>query len=238
VQVTSTALTTSAMVLLNEVSPAETLSDDELADGLQHTNEILETLAVEQSTIPYLTHETFPMIGAASYTIGGALNTVGGTLASTRPLRILAASTVDIAGASHPVRLVTAAEWEALPDRTRTGLFAEVLFSDGGFPMNTWYLSPKPAAGSLVTDSLKLLTAFPDLITAIELAPGYLNYLRHLLAAILAPEYGRDPSIVAGGLALAKAAVITLNAQTLGPVSPESMQATGAGQPQQQQQAA
>jgi hypothetical protein len=218
---TSTALITSSLSLLNEISPSETLSPDELADGLTHVNEILETLSARQSTIPYLTHEVFPMTGAASYTIGAALNASGGTLDSARPLRVLAASSVDIAGASHPVRIVTAAEWEALPDKTRTGLFAEVLFSDGGFPMNTWFLSPKPAAGSLVTDSLKPLTQFADLVTAIELAPGYANLLRHELASVLAPEYGRDPAIVAGGLAEARAAVITLNAQTLGPVSPE-----------------
>lgn len=221
--ITSTDLTTGALRLLAEVTPGETLSDEELADGLAATNLLLESLSAEQALIPIVTHETFALNGAASYTIGAANNANGGSLASKRPLRILCGSTVDTAGASHPLHLATAAEWEAIPDKTRTGLFAEALFSDNGFPQATLCLSPKPGAGSLILDSLKLLTGFADLTTAVEMAPGHIHYLKHHLAAVLAPEYGRDPNMVAGELARARAAVIVLNAQSLGPVTPLQM---------------
>ena len=126
------------------------------------------------------------MTGAASYAL------------PARPTKIRAASVITAAGLQMPARVILAEEWASIPDKTRTGLFAEVLFFDAGFPTSNVYLTPKPGAGSL-----ELQSYFPLGITfsagdTVAFPPGYERSLIAALAVDLATEYGRIRDVVQG----------------------------------------
>ncbi|MCE5309630.1 MAG: hypothetical protein LLG20_18505 [Acidobacteriales bacterium] len=160
--------------------------------------------------------ETLVLSGAASYTVG-----VGGSLATERPVRVLAASIAAGSSISRGVRLVTAEEWANYPKRGVGGAFAEVGFYDAGYPNATLYLGPIPAnGGSLELFSYMALTAFASLSASIDLPPGYERALRTAFALELYYEYPRESGVAVDALKMAaddaKASIFGLNQAIMG----------------------
>lgn len=160
--------------------------------------------------------ESFALSGAASYTIGA-----GGTWASERPARLLAASIQRGSSIARPVQMIPAEEWAAYPKRGAGGDFADVLFYDAAYPTANIYLGPKPAAGTLELWCYLALAQLAGLATVISLPPGYLRALHLNLGIEMAPEFGVTVSAeLAATAAAAKAAITGLNQATLGPAAP------------------
>ena len=200
-----------AMLDLGEIAAGETPTTEERNDGLRKLNQLLDSWNAEQLAIPYFTVESFDLTGAESYTIGS-----GQTFSTVRPLSVKAALVKTTAGDSQKADVVGVTEWAQVRDRTRTGLFAEVLFYNPGWPAGTIYVSPKPSSGTLELHSYKPLTTFTGLDIDVDLPPGYDRALVFALAADLAPQYGRDANLVLGQAQQARAAIAQLNATTLG----------------------
>ena len=152
------------------------------------------------------------MTGAASYTWGAT-----GVWTTARPVKIETVAVVSPAGARKAARIVPVEEFESIADTTSTGLFAEVCFVDGGFPLLTVYLLPKPGGGSAEIQSYKPLAPFVNLSDTVNLMPGYTRALRWALAFELAPEFGRPVSQELASLAAdAKTSITGLNQAVLG----------------------
>jgi hypothetical protein len=176
--------------LIGELRSGRSFSDIELADMLVSLNQMLGEWSQEQILIFRIATDQVIMTGAASYTMG-----TGGTITTARPVEIIAASCRTANGASVRARIVDAGTWrDSVLDENETGLVAELVWPDYGMPLITLRLWPKPAAGTLVIDSLKPLTAFTALTDPAVLPEGYEEALVYNFAVKLAAEFGKQPS--------------------------------------------
>jgi hypothetical protein len=206
-------LLTAAIRSIGVVAAEETPSTSELTDALFAANDILSNWSPQILPVLPLLREAFPGYGQSVVTVG-----LGGTVNTARPVKIEAVAITAQNGARRPARLVTIEEFESRPDTTLTGLFAEVCYCDGGYPLMNLYFNPTPASGCTIEiASYKPLTAFVNLSDTINLAPGYTNALRWALAFEMAPEYGRPVSQELAALAAnSKTSITGLNQAILG----------------------
>jgi len=198
-----------ALRLIGVIAAGEVPASIERDDALLSLNGIVASWSAQQITLYQVSVQTVSLTGAASYTLG------------TRPARIKAASVVAANGSSKPPAIVDALGWAAVEDKSRAGIWAEVLYCNYGYPTASVYLSPKPTSGSLEVHSFTPLTVFPSLATTIALPDGYERALTYALALELAPEYGRPiDQAVLGVAGEAKQAITQLNAVVLGETMP------------------
>jgi hypothetical protein len=195
--------------LIGVLAAGETPATAERDDALIALNGIVTSWNAQQITLFGVTLQTTALTGAASYPL------------AARPRRIKAATVIATGGATQAPVLVDAVGWAAVQDKTRTGLFAEVLYCDYGFPTATASLSPRPTGGTLEIYAFTPLTQFASLGATITLPDGYERALSTALAVELAPEYGRpiDPGLAAAA-AEAKGSITQLNALVLGEMTP------------------
>src|SRR5262245_52051507 len=206
---TAAELINKALSKIGVIAAGQAPASEEADDALAILNGILQSWNAQQITLYSITTTSTPLTGAASYTL------------AARPRRIKAAEVRATNGATQVPALVDAAGWRAIPDKTRTGLFAEALYCDYGFPTATVRLSPNPATGTLELDTFTALTAFASLSTNVNLPDGYERALIYALAIDLAPEYGKPIDPAVSGIANeSKNAITQLNALVLGEMAP------------------
>ena len=194
-----------SLQLIGVIAPGETPATTERDDAFAILNNLLANWSAQQIPLFSVQLQTVALTGAASYAL------------TTRPTRIKSAQVVSTGGATQAPALVDALGWAGVGDKTRTGLFAEVLYCDYAYPSATVSLSPRPTGGTLEVYSFKPLTAFSALSATIDLPPGYERALRTNLAIELAPEYGRPVTQELAAMAAdAKNAITQLNSVVLG----------------------
>jgi len=194
-----------SLQLINVIAAGQTPAPEELDDGLVVLNNLVASWNAQQIPLYQVASQTVALTGAPSYTL------------TARVARIKTAEVVTTVGVSAPATLVDAVGWTRVMDKTRTGIFAESLFCDYGFPNATVRLSPNPATGSLVIWAYTPLTQFASLSATISLPDGYERALRYNLAVDLAAEYGRTVTPEVSGIANeSKNAITGLNATVLG----------------------
>jgi len=195
--------------LIGVIAAGEVPASVERDDALISLNGIVTSWSAQQITLYQVSVQTVSLTGATSYTLG------------TRPARIKAASIVAANGSSKAPALVDAVGWASVEDKSRTGIWAEVLYCNYGYPSASVYLSPRPTSGSLEIHSFTPLTQFASLATTIALPDGYERALTYALALELAPEYGRPiDQAVLGVAGESKQAITALNALVLGEAQP------------------
>lgn len=176
--------------LIGAISSGETPSAAEEADALSSLNDLLESWSAEGFLVHQIVREVFPLtVNQASYTMG-----VGGNFNTSRPLLLSDASILD--GSSEiPLKLISVQEFQDISIKTTTSNIAQKIYALGSYPLETLTLWPVPStANSLVTYSLKPLTAFTAVSNEVSFPPGYQRALRYNLALDMSPEYGKDPS--------------------------------------------
>ncbi len=208
---TAQQIINAALLNLGEIAAGETPTSEESDDALRVLNNLIDSWSAEQLAIPYLTVDSFSLTGSESYAIGA-----GQTFNSARPLSVKAALVKTAGGASAEAEIVSAERWAQIRDRSRTGVFAEVLYYVGGAASGTIYLSPIPGSGTLELHSYKELTQFATLATDVTLPAGHARALEWALALDLSPQYGRDPGVVAGPAKQAREAIAQLNVTAVG----------------------
>lgn len=197
------------------IVPDEGLSTAESNDALLNLNWLLSSWSAQAVPVYQITRETFPLTGVLSYTIG-----TGGVLNTARPVKIESATVIDSAGAGRPVKLGTVEEWTSYADKSRTGVYADLLWCDGAYPLSTIYLIPKPQTGStLELYSYKPLVQFATLSDTVSLPPGYERALIMALAIEVWNQYrqGDPPQSLLLKAQEAKQSVFGLNQAILGP---------------------
>lgn len=194
--------------LIGVLDSGENPSSTESNDALAALNQLIASWSGAGVPIYQTSYEIIPLTGSTNYPL------------AVRPVRIKSAHVTN-AGISQPAAIVTSEGWSRSKDRQLISRWAQELYWDSGYPVSNLYLWPSPTSGVLELYSLKPLSTFASLSSAIDLPPGYEHALRFALASALAPEYGSvlSPELAANG-AEAKSAIAALNAQVLGATMP------------------
>ena len=185
-----------------------TLTSNELADGIDALNSMLDSFSLERLMIYQILEENFPLVvGTANYTIGA-----GGTFNTTRPIKIENAFIRDSSNNDYRVVLIDNAQYDSLPLKTVRSR-SQWLFYDAQNPLGYIRLMYVPAyAETLYLNSWKQLQQFTDGTTVLALPPGYKRMIEYNLAVELSGEYGVTvPPSVALIAAQSKANVKRIN---------------------------
>lgn len=201
---TALDIITGAAKLIGVVFKSEQLASDEANDGLVALNDMLDTWSNDNLTTFAYTLESFPLTGAASYTIG-----VGGNFNTARPINIIDAL-VRVGSVDYPLGVITQEEYQLqIAVKSISSSIPEFLTYDNGYPLGTIKMYTIPTSGStLYLQSNKPLSNLSALTTTVDLPPGWKRALKYNLAIDLAPEYGVE----------APSAVIQMARQSLGAI--------------------
>lgn len=229
--ITGGALINLAVEQLNRLFPGENLSSSEQADLLVMLNNIIDSASVDRLMANSASINTFSLTpGVASYSIGPAQ-----AWNMTRPSAIEAASvepTINGTASGFPIRVMSAQEFFAIPDRGSTTAFVRGLFYDRGYPTGTVQLGPTPNGGVIQIVTWAALGTFPDLVTTQTLNPGYQMWLILELAVTAAGAiFGKTPDTsLVQSWQNARSVLRQLNAEILGPEPPAGIVGAAAGQ--------
>jgi hypothetical protein len=216
-----------ALFYINAYGPGQTVSTDDQTFGLRVVNRVLDGWSARKLSPIGIKQGTYALSGAGSYTYGPAMVWA----ATVRPIKVKAAATVAANGVQKEARVVTAEQWAGMADLTRTGIYIEDLYWDGGWPTGIVYVTPKPTAGSCLLWTYEQITAFVNLTDAVALPLGYERALVIAFALELCLPFGRP--IPEGLPQLAQQAMVdiaALSAEILGTAVPAaSPQGPGAG---------
>ena len=165
---------------------SETPSAAMAADGLVYLNDMIEDWGNQHLTIYQNTQEAVTMTGAASYTWGS-----GGTIATTRPLKITGAyfrasgNTVD-----YPVDVITKDEYDSIAEKSTGSSVIDYVYLKSDYPLAELFVYPVPSTGTLYITTWKPLDSLALLTTSIAMPNGYNRALRLNLAVELQSEFG------------------------------------------------
>jgi hypothetical protein len=198
-----------SLKLLGVLAAGESLSAEDQADCLVELNALLGTWANERLLV-HGTRRTEHTLTAntSPHTIGAS-----GTINTTRPLRIDGAG-IKRAGEDleTPLRILTDAEYQAIPDKEETDTVPQKLWVEWAYPLARLWLWPVPTtAAELVLYTWSRITELAAADT-VSLPDGYENALAHELALQVAPMFGKEPSgQLLQNAASAKAAIMRTN---------------------------
>jgi hypothetical protein len=204
--------------------PGRTPSEEELADGLERLNGMLDEWAIQRLTMYFLLRTVTPLTAnVQTYTIG-----LGGDINIVRPAEIDAARLIIDVSASPVteifIRVFSDQDWTNIQQKQLTNTLIQGIWFDhgwdtlggsgiGGFDSGGYdvvaasnvnqggliYLWPIPTIGttSLVIYTKQPLRVFADLTTDYSFPPGYESALQYQLGVRLAPEFGglKDPNV-------------------------------------------
>lgn len=163
---------------------------EDLNEGLEALNILLGNLSSEKIIIPWRTQESFAVAATAiSFTIGS-----GGDFNTTRPTSISDVYLKSAQGIDYPVSPMTQEQYNAISDKTVTGLPSQYWYRPE-YPLGVLSFDSKvDTTYTVYLSSYKPLTQISTLTTTLTLPDEYLGMLKYNLAIMLAPEYGKEVS--------------------------------------------
>ena len=173
--------------LIGAIAPGETPRAPEANDGLDTLNDLLESWSTESLTVWGSANETFATVGGqAVYTIGP-----GGNWNTSRPVRIHDGY-IDVSGTSFPVQQWGKNDYDLIAvKQTQSDVVERFLYVNDS-PLGRVTLYPIPQSALQITFPIdRVLTQVPALATTLIYPPGYYIAMKHALAIMLAPDYGR-----------------------------------------------
>lgn len=184
-------LVTGSLRLIEEVGAGETATAESCADGLTALNAMIGTWSIQGDLVYTEVTENFTL------TASTALRTIGptGNFVTTRPVRVVAVSLNYATNIQYDVKVIGAAEYAAIPDKTLSGI-PQYVYYDGNYPNAGMYFYPVPDSNYPITIySQKPLSDFSTISDTLVAPPGYERAFRFNLAAEIAPEYGKQASV-------------------------------------------
>ena len=179
---TAQTLIKAALRSIGVIATGETPTSEELADGLEALKFMLRSWSAKNINIFALTRQAATLNGASSYTIGS-----GGTINTTRPVKILSAESAD-----YPIEMIDFATYQRLNLSNSSG-YCEKMWYNPLYPLG--FIYPWPLSSEAIT--LNCLTPLTDptaITTSITFPPEYDEAIKYNLAIRLAPEYQRNVS--------------------------------------------
>ena len=169
---------------LNVVGVAEDLQAEQLTEGFDTLNRMLEVWNTEKLIPYYVVREDFTLVsGTQSYTIGS-----GGDFDTTRPIEITQA-TITENTTTYPVRVITYSEWMDITTKGNSSNIPYWLYYETNYPLGKIYLYGKPSsANTLSIASYKQVGSFSNGDT-VSLPPGWEKAIVDNLAIELLPNY-------------------------------------------------
>lgn len=224
---------TDALIYVGAYAQGQTANSDDLSLAFRVINRKLDSLSAEKLSMVGLFRGAFPLTGQPSYTYGPGM--VWNT--GSRPIKIKSASVLASNGAEKSCRLPTADQWAAIPDKSRTGIYAEDLFYDNGYPTGRIYVTPMPSGGTAVLWTFEAIPLLPAQTGPVDLAPGYTETVVTIAAQELCIAFQRPlTQELAAAASQAKSVIAQLNAEIFsapmpppdgpGPTSPPAMRTT------------
>lgn len=179
-----------AIRILIQTSSGEVPTTQEMTDGLESLNAMLDSWRNERLMCYSMQDETVTMVsGTTSYTIGAT-----GTTVTNRPVRIDSAYVV-YQSVSYPIDIYTQEQYAAIPYKAQQANFPTVLYYQPEMPDGKLFPYPVPnAASDLHVLTWTPLLYFPLASTTTILPPGWQEALATNLAIKLAPEYQQQVS--------------------------------------------
>lgn len=181
-----------AMQKAGILTKTEVPSADEADDALDSLNDLLGLVSNENLMLYTRRVQNFPLVaGKSSYTIG-----IGGQFNTARPMKI-ASAYVRIGNIDYPLEQIRDVKYDnTIPLKTLPTIPYGFAY-DNAYPLATITLYPVPASDwQLYIRTEDMLGQF-TLDEAVDLPPGWNQYLVYKLATILQPEYGQpiDPNL-------------------------------------------
>lgn len=166
-------------------------SSDEINDGLEVLNEIIEQTAIDKLLAFFQTEIVFPTVpGKLSYTIGPSSTTPD--IVAIRPVEILSGFTrrgnVDL-----PLYVGAKQDYDSIQVKNiAISGWQQVVYYEAAYPQGTLFFYQVPADNGneihlTVSSQLNQFLTFND---EVIVPPGYSQWLRYTLAKSLAPEFG------------------------------------------------
>ncbi len=197
-----------ALQKLLVVGKQDTIASDEMEDGLDSLNLMLDSWRLERlSLVALTTYSTALTSGQNTFTIGP-----GGDFNTTRPTKIENAF-VRYSQADYPMWLLNQAQWDAIPYKPVGGL-PRRLFYNPQYPLGQINVFPYAQDGgyTLFIDYWGEIESFANIADAFVLPPGYARAIIYNLAIELAADYNKSPSPEVYRIAKkAKEAIRTVN---------------------------
>lgn len=185
---TGTTLISRSLRMLGVLASGVTPNTNELADGKEAFNALLESLRNDRMLVYSMVDNTLTMTPADnSYTIG-----TGGDLNMTRPVKFEDAY-MRYSNVDTPVKLLTLQEWDAIPDKTVTSPLVSVAYYNPTMTSSqgTLQVYPTPSAANVLhLVTWTVLASLANVGDTVLLPPGYDRMIVSNLAIELAPEYG------------------------------------------------
>lgn len=183
--ITGQAIIERAFRLLGSVEAGESLTADELADGLEALNHLLESLSIDPGMAYRVVEITHTLMASdASYTIGTAEGT---DIDAERPVKI-ESGFIRWENSDTQLKVVNGHRYDATLDKTLEGL-PKLVFYDAAVPTGTltFYYVPDAAYVAHLR-VLVPLAQFGAVSDTASLPPGMARMLCYNLAVDLAPE--------------------------------------------------
>lgn len=175
-----------AMRLAGILASGETATADEINDGLDVLNDVIEGWKIGTLSVWNSDNETFnTVVGQAEYTYG-----TGGDFNADRPVRISAAYTT-VQGVDFPISLIALTDYDRLSLKTMQQQIVLQAVYLNEYPLGRVILWPVPAAVVPITFTRNYpLPAVASTSDVIDYPPGAAKALKYTLAIELAGEFG------------------------------------------------
>jgi hypothetical protein len=216
---TTLALITSALRLINVVASAELPTSDEANDALAAFQQMVDSWNADRACVYSIAVGDYPLtLSKQSFTMGP-----GGDFDTNRPAKIVGMSVILLLNPVNPVEIPITmyswSEWQTkIPVKQVNGTFPQVCYDDGQMPLRTLNFWPIP---NEQTNNVRIYSWQPlvwpaTLQSLLNFPPGYARAFRYNLAIELAAEFGAQvPQAVAKIATDSLAMVKTMNAPDL-----------------------
>ncbi len=189
---TAADLIRGALKELRAIGQGETPTAEEMSDGLDRLNMMLESWSLDRLYVYTEAQDAIPLVvGKNAYTWG-----TGGDIPSSRPVRLIDAYTRDAASIDHTARiLVTANDYDRISVKGLKAYWPTAVWLETTFPLSILHVWPTPdKTYNIYVRSYLQLQQFANLNDAISLPPGYKEAIMFNLAPTLAGSFGIEPS--------------------------------------------
>lgn len=205
------------LVEVGAYAQGQTPNTDDMALAFRVVNRKLDSLSAEKLSMIGMKGQYYALNGASTYPFGPGLV----WNATTRPIKIKSASTVSPISTEHPARICTADEWAAIDDKSRTGVYAEAIFYDNGFPTGNIWVTPRPSGGFMSLWTFEAIPQLPSQTGTVQLAPGFEQAIVNLAAVELCIAFQRPVTQeLMASAAQAKGVIVELCAELFNAPAP------------------
>lgn len=201
--------------------PQRGLSPDEIQEGLQCFNDLIDSYNIQRYTVLSIRRQLFTMNASQYvYEIGPS----AADWVTPRPPKIEEASTISLQNPTQPLEIplaiLTFDQWQLIPQKNITSTWPQALWYDPAqdyLPnarVNVW---PVPSiTNQIAIYAWSQMAQSVNADTPLILAPGYKQALQYELAVELCPRWSRAVSAdVAAGAIKYKKDIKSVNLPTL-----------------------